>query len=92
MASIYEPYIALANNIIERATQDYVIAAKTKSNKGIERIIKDGKYLCELRDFFYSNWFRVLTWESPDRILRHLRDKIEEASIGGESDVFEMEN
>lgn len=92
MLSVYDSYIALANNIVERATQDYVIAAKTKKNKGIDRIVKDGERLCELRDFFYSEWFKDLTGESPDRILRHLRYKIEEASIGGDDNDFAMAN
>lgn len=70
MVSEYESYTNLANAIILRAMQDYVANAKLKKKKGTEQIIKDGYNLCGLRDFFYSEWFGILTSESVERILR----------------------
>ncbi len=71
-----EGYTDLANEIIIRAVKDYKKALrKLKRNPENKRAKED---IIELKSFFFSEWYRVLTDLDASYLLRKVRERVDE--------------
>lgn len=61
-----DPYELLANGIIERAIEDY---------RNLWNWTKDDYAKRELINFFYSEWFSVLTTLDPKYLIEKLEEE-----------------
>ena len=61
-----DPYELLANGIIERAVEDY---------RNLWNWTKDDYAKRELINFFYSEWFSVLTTLDPKYLIEKLEEE-----------------
>ncbi len=65
-------YINLANAIIATAVNDYCSAIKVKHGSVLKHYKKNNEMLCDVRDFFFSDWFETLNWMDHNVILKRL--------------------
>lgn len=71
-----DPYKELANAIILQAVEDYRKWAKEYSDSRDDRKLR--KNLVELKEFFRSEWFSILTNLDGERLLARLKSELEE--------------
>lgn len=74
MKENYEAYENLANAIIKQAARDYMAALRRLKNNPCSR--KELKTVKQLEEFFYSDWYGVLTNVDPNYLIRMLREKV----------------
>ena len=72
------PYNELANAIILQAVEDYRKWAKEYSDSRDDRKLR--KNLVELKEFFRSEWFSILTNLDGEQLLARLKSELEEQS------------
>ncbi len=73
-----DPYKELANAIILQAVEDYRKWAKEYSDSRDDRKLR--KNLVELKEFFRSEWFSILTNLDGEQLLARLKSELEEQS------------
>ena len=73
-----DPYKDLANAIILQAVEDYRKWAKEYSDSRDDRKLR--KNLVELKEFFRSEWFSILTNLDGEQLLARLKSELEEQS------------
>ena len=73
MEENYEAYENLANAIIKQASRDYMTALRRLKKNPCSR--KELAEVKELEEFFYSDWYELLTNVDPDYLIRKLREK-----------------
>ena len=66
----YEPYNDLANAIVAQAVKDYKRALRQIKRHPDHERAAITKRECE--EFFFSEWFRVLTDMDPDYLLKQI--------------------
>lgn len=71
-----EPYKELANAIILQAVEDYRKWTKEYSGSREDRKLR--KSLAELKEFFRSEWFAILTDLDGEQLLARLKSELEE--------------
>ncbi len=71
-----DPYKELANAIILQAVEDYRKWAKEYSDSRDDRKLR--KNLVELKEFFRSEWFSILTNLDGEQLLAKLKAELEE--------------
>ena len=71
-----DPYKDLANAIILQAVEDYRKWAKEYSDSRDDRKLR--KNLVELKEFFRSEWFSLLTALDGEQLLLRLKAELEE--------------
>lgn len=70
----FDPYQDLANAIVALAAKDYM-----KARKRQKRYPEDGRAaqtITEVRRFFHSEWYTMLTSMDPDRLLAILEKEV----------------
>ena len=73
-----DPYKDLANAIILQAVEDYRKWAKEYSDSRDDRKLR--KQIVELKEFFRSEWFSILTNLDGEQLLARLKSELEEQS------------
>ncbi len=73
-----DPYKELANAIILQAVEDYRKWAKEYSDSRDDRKLR--KQIVELKEFFRSEWFSILTNLDGEQLLARLKSELEEQS------------
>ena len=72
----YEPYIDLANAIIKQAVRDYTETIRRLQKRPDSCSLK--AKLAELEEFFFSEWFMLLTDMDPKTLLQLVREHMKE--------------
>ncbi len=70
------PYKDLANAIILQAVEDYRKWTKEYSGSHDDRKLRKG--IVELKEFFRSEWFSLLTKLDGEQLLARLKSELEE--------------
>ncbi len=73
-----DPYKELANAVILQAIEDYRQWTKEYSGGHDDRKLR--KKLVELKEFFRSEWFSLLTELDGEQLLARLKSELEEQS------------
>ena len=71
-----DPYKELANAIILQAVEDYRKWTKEYYSSHDDRKLR--KSLIELKEFFRSEWFAILTDLDGEQLLERLKSELEE--------------
>ena len=71
-----DPYKELANAVILQAVEDYRKWTKEYSGSHDDRKLR--KKLVELKEFFRSEWFSLLTALDGEQLLSRLKAELEE--------------